>query len=387
MSGRPGQPVPKTAANRREGVNVSLLLRRPDDMHVHLRRGHRMPCYARLHARYFGRALLMPNTRPPITTAAELEAYRKEVQEALCGTQGRAGGEAGSAISACSEGGPGAEDTPAASRIREFNPLFSFELRPEQDREELRRLKAAGALCGKLYPKGVTTNSAEGAEDVFSLSGQFAAMAEEGIVLSVHGELPGLPVLEQEKAFLPLLKRICRKHPGLKIVLEHLSTKEAVETVAGLPARVGATITAHHLYSTIDDLLAGGLDRHLYCKPVLKFERDRQALREAACSGDPAFFFGSDSAPHPRGDKEGACGAAGIFSSAAALPVLAEVFAEEGRLSMLDDFCGRFGAEFYGLDVCGDRIELTEETWTVPGELCGAVPYLAGRTLRWRAAG
>jgi dihydroorotase len=147
---------------------------------------------------------------------------------------------------------------------------------------------------------------------------------------------------------------------------------------------VGATITAHHLYATIDDLLAGGLDPHLYCKPIVKFDRDRRALREAACSGDPAFFFGSDSAPHPRRDKEGTSAAAGVFSSAVLLPVLAEVFTEEGRLSMLDDFTGRFGAEFYGLEVSEERIELIEEAWRVPEEICGAVPFLAGKTLRLR---
>lgn len=309
-----------------------------------------MPAYARRHAASFGRALVMPNVLPPVASAAALEAYRAELRAAA----------------------PGLE------------PLMAFKLLPGMDGETVRGLAAAGALAGKYYPAGATTNSADGIADPGQAEEALDAMEELGLVLSVHGEDPAASAMEREAAFLPALELILARHPGLRVVLEHLASREALSFVLSGPERLAGTVTAHHLLLTMDDLLGEGLDPHLYCKPLLKTGADREALREAVLGGAGKLFFGSDSAPHPRAAKESRRAPAGIYSSPAALPALAALFEEAGALAELRGFVAGRGAAFYGLPAPSGSLELLREDWTVPEEADGAVPMLAGRRLSWR---
>ncbi len=333
-----------------------IALRRPDDMHVHLRQGPQLAGYVADLAASFARALIMPNTIPPIATPEGLAAYRDAILAAV----------------APSGGG--------------LTPLMTFKIQPGMDRERIRALKAAGAVAGKYYPVGVTTNSEDGIAESESVMGAIAAMEEEGLVLCLHGEEPGAEVLERERAFLPRLAELGRRFPSLRIVLEHVSSSDGVEAVLGLPDRVAATVTVHHLLYTLDDLLGGGLDPHLFCKPVVKSARDRAALQRVILEGNPRFFFGSDSAPHPKASKEGRAGAAGVYSAPVSLALLAGFFEERGRLEQLGPFVSRFGAEFYGLPANEGRLLLRREAWRVPSEIHGVVPLAAGRVLSWRAA-
>jgi dihydroorotase len=212
------------------------------------------------------------------------------------------------------------------------------------------------------------------------------AMEERGLVLCVHGEDPEAASLDRETAFLPRVEELLRRWPRLRIVLEHLSTAEAVDFVASGPRTIAATLTAHHLLYTIDDLLGGGLNPHLFCKPVLKSAGDREALRKAAFSGSPNFFFGSDSAPHQRAKKESASAPGGVYSAPTAIPALAGLFEKEGRLSDLPDFLSAFGAAFYGLAPVRGYLTLRKQAWIVPGEMDGVVPMCAGERLDWNLA-
>lgn len=329
-----------------------LELRRPDDFHVHLRQGPPLAAYAARSARHFGRALAMPNTVPPISSGRALGDYRRAVLAGMAGY-------------ACA-------------------PLFAFKLLPGMGAAAVRDCAAAGALAGKYYPVGSTTNAADGVPSPESVAEELAAMEELGLVLSVHAEDPARPALEREEAFLPVLERVIERYPRLKLVMEHVSSQAGAEAVMAWPERVAATITAHHLSFTIDDLLGERLTPSLYCKPVLKSERDRDALRQAASSGSPKFFFGSDSAPHPPEAK--AAGAAGCYAAPTALALLAEAFEELGRLDALEGFVSRAGAAFYGLPLNEGLLRLERSPWRVPELMDGAVPLAAGRTLRWRVA-
>jgi len=297
----------------------------------------------------------MPNILPPIADASSLIDYREKIIACL----------------------------PESS---DFTPLMSFKLLAGMNAGMVEACAKAGAVAGKYYPAGTTTNAADGPSNPELVSEALSAMESLGVVLSIHGEDPDVPSLEREGAFLAKLERILTRWPKLRIVLEHLSTKEAVDFVAAGPERLAATITAHHLLFTIDDMLGGSLNPHLFCKPLIKSAADRKALRNAVFSGSPKFFFGSDSAPHGRMAKESAHAPGGVYSSPTVIPALAGLFESEGALEVLRPFVAVNGAAFYGLPTSRGKLRLLREAWTVPGEIDGAVPMCAGNVLAWRLA-
>lgn len=324
---------------------------RPDDFHVHLRQGDAMAGFARdARDAGFARVLAMPNLKPPITGVAELSAYRAEIRRAA----------------------PGLE------------PLMSFALAKGMRRADIAALKEAGAVAGKYYPANATTNSEEGIADHEDAYPALEAMEELGIVLSVHAEEPSAEVLDRERAFLPRIEAIAKRFPALRIVVEHLSSADGVAFVLAAPPTVAGGVTVHHLLYTLDDLMGGALDPQLHCKPCLKTRRDREAIQQAVLSGDARFFFGSDSAPHPRERKECGAAASGTYTMPVALPLLAEFFSRAGKPELLDGFVARHGADFYGLPRNAGTIALVEEEWTVPAEIRGVAPLRAGKKLGWR---
>jgi len=332
-----------------------LILPKPDDFHVHLRQGGALQNYVRRQAAWCGRALVMPNTLPPIADASSLIDYREKIIACL----------------------------PESS---DFTPLMSFKLLAGMSAEAVEACAKAGAVAGKYYPAGTTTNAADGPSSPELITEALSAMESLGLVLSIHGEDPDVPSLEREGAFLATLEKILARWPRLRIVLEHLSTKEAVDFVAVGPERLAATIAAHHLLFTIDDMMGGSLNPHLFCKPVIKSAEDRKALRNAVFSGSPKFFFGSDSAPHGRAVKESAHAPGGVYSSPTTIPALAGLFESEGALEALRPFVAVNGAAFYGLPAPQGKLRLLREAWTVPGEIDGVVPMCAGKVLAWRLA-
>jgi dihydroorotase len=325
----------------------------PDDFHVHLRQGPELAAYAARSASQFGRVLVMPNVVPPLCGERALHDYKRAVEAGL------------------------------AAGARACTALMSFKLLPGMGERAVRACAEAGAIIGKYYPALVTTNAADGVPRPEAVREELLAMEDCGIVLSIHAEDPRFPALEREEAFLPIVDRLLRDYPSLRIVLEHLSTKAAVNAVRAWPAAVAATISAHHLAFTLDDIVGGALASAFFCKPILKGEADRRALIGAACSGSAKFFFGSDSAPHSPQAK--LAGAAGCYSAPVALPLLAQVFEEAGALGELEAFCSRRGAAFYGLEENPGRVGFYREDWTVPALLDGVEPLAAGRTLAWRA--
>ena len=329
-----------------------LVLRLPDDFHLHLRQGEALALYARREAASFGRALVMPNTVPPIVDGASVSDYRRRILAAL----------------------------PPGSR---FQPLMSFKLVPGMTGKAVTACAAAGAIVGKYYPAGVTTNAADGPRSFGEVAAALDAMEELDLVLCIHGEHPGAPSMERETAFLPEVEKIMARWPRLRVVLEHLSTAEAAAFVATGPVRLAATLTAHHLLYTIDDMLGEALTPHLFCKPILKSASDRRALREAVFSGSPRFFFGSDSAPHPRARKESGAAPGGVYSAPTAVPALAGLFEAEGALAALPDFLSSHGAAFYRLPAPEGSLKLVRRSWIVPGEIDGVVPMCAGERLSW----
>ncbi len=296
-----------------------IAIRRPDDWHVHLREGLLMKQMARRTAEQFARATVMPNTlNPPIRTAADASVYRQQIM--------------------------------AATRGMDFTPIMAIKLYPTTAVALIEGARETGVQAAKLYPEGVTTHSEDGIslENILSMYQVFQAMERLGMLLLLHGEAPGHFCLDREVVFLNTLMQIAKDFPRLKIVLEHITTQEAVSAVLSLPNTVAATITLHHLELTLDDVIGDKIHPHNFCKPIAKRPSDRQALLEAAFSGNPKFFFGSDSAPHPIEAKECAEGCAGVFTAPVAMPRLVEIFERHGALSRLEDFVSRFGAEFYG---------------------------------------
>jgi len=331
-----------------------LEIRVPDDFHVHLRQGPAMASYVARTAAHFGRFLAMPNVTPPICSGPVADDYLKAIRSAV-----------------------------VASGYRS-EPLMSFKLIAGMGAEAVYACAAAGAVAGKYYPAGATTNSADGIVDPDSVDAELSAMEHAGLYLSIHGEDPLAPALEREAAFLPVVDRLVSRYPRLRIVLEHLSTEAAVHAVSGWPDRVAATITAHHLSFTLDDIVGGNLDSAYFCKPLLKTARDRDALLRAAISGSPRFFFGSDSAPHPPAAK--AAGAAGLYSAPVALSLLASAFDGAGALDALEGFVSMTGARFYGLNLNEGRLRLWRHDWKVPDLIDGVSPLAAGKMLAWQAA-
>lgn len=334
----------------------SFSIATPDDFHVHLRQAPAMPAYARRQALCFGRSLVMPNTLPPLATGAQVAAYRDEI------------------LAATKDTGDGG-----------FEPLMCFKLLPGMGAATVWDCAAAGAIAGKYYPAGSTTNASDGLSQPSQAREALEAMEDLGLVLCIHAEEPGAPVLEREAAFIPTLELLLAEHPRLRIVVEHISSAALLAFTLAAPDRVAATVTAHHLLLDLDDLLGEGMNPHLYCKPVLKPREDRDALRAAVLRGERKLFFGSDSAPHPKAAKEGRKAAAGIYSSPLALCALAGLFEEGGAMGGLEDFVSRRGAAFYGLQPARGRLLLQRAPWTVPEEIDGVVPMLAGGKLEWSA--
>jgi len=341
----------------------ALTIRRPDDWHVHLRDGAALAAVLPFTAARFARAVVMPNLVPPVTTTAAALAYRGRILAAL-----------------------GAQ-TP-------FEPLMTLYLTDSTPVEEIAHARSAGCVVGcKLYPAGATTHSAAGVRDVRRLDAVFARMADLGLVLEVHGEVtdPQVDVFDREARFIDtVLAPLTERHPGLRVVFEHITTRAAVDFVLGARAGVAATITPQHLLMNRNALFAGGLRPHHYCSPVLKAEADRAALLEAVARGSPRLFLGTDSAPHARAAKEAACGCAGVFSAHAGIELYAEAFACAGALAQLEGFASCHGADFYGLPRNGGTITLVPQPWQVPAHYAfGAdelVPLRAGERIAWRLA-
>ena len=341
----------------------SLTLTRPDDAHLHLRDGAALASVLPHTARAFARAVVMPNLRPPVTDTALAAAYRERILAAL----------------------------PKGSK---FEPLMTLYLTDNTGAEEIVRAKRSGFVCGvKYYPAGATTNSEAGVTRIERAYPALAAMEEHDLPLLVHGEVttPGVDVFDRERVFLEtVLAGITRRFPRLRIVLEHVTTREAVEFVLAVGPHVAATVTAHHLLYNRGAMFAGGIRPHYYCLPVLKREEHRQALLRAATGGNPKFFLGTDSAPHARADKETLCGHAGIYTAHAAIELYAEVFEQAGALDKLEAFASFHGADFYRLPRNRGSITLQKEPWTVPGEIpfgsATLVPLRAGESVGWRLA-
>lgn len=336
-----------------------VTITRPDDWHVHFRDGdvlaHTVPPVAQV----FGRAVAMPNLVPPIATTEQALAYAERLR--------------------------------AASPRADFVPLPSLYLTEATTPEEVHSAKEAGLIAAKLYPAGATTHSDAGVRDLARIEPALAAMAEVGLVLQLHGEStdPEHDVFEREARFIEAtLAPLCARHPELHVVLEHVTTQAGVAFVHAAGRKVAATITAHHLEVERTDLFRGGLRPHLYCLPVPKSRADRDALLEAAMSGHPRFFLGSDSAPHPRASKESACCPAGVYSGHHAILHYAEVFDRHGAIGHLGAFASHFGAEFYGLPRNADTITLERVPIEIPQALPfgqgEVVPYKAGERLHWR---
>jgi dihydroorotase len=340
-----------------------LILRRPDDWHLHLRDGAAMESIVADSARRFARAIVMPNLKPPVRTTEQALHYRERILGAL----------------------------PADVS---FEPLMTLYLTDDTPPEEIARAKLSGRVFGvKLYPAGATTHSDAGVTRLSRCFHTLERMQELGLPLLVHGEStdPAIDVFDREKAFIEdVLGPTVERFPGLKIVLEHITTRDAVQYVEVTGPNVAATITAHHLLMNRNALFMGGIRPHYYCLPVLKREEHREALVEAATSGNPKFFLGTDSAPHARPTKETACGCAGIYTAHAAIELYAIAFEEAGALEKLEDFSSRFGAEFYGLPLNEERIALVRREWQVPETLAFGseqlVPLRAGETLPWKLA-
>jgi dihydroorotase len=340
-------------------ASQTLTIRSPDDWHVHLRDDAMLERVARHTARQFARAIVMPNLAPPVTTVAAAAAYRDRIVAAA---------------------GPG------------FTPLMTCYLTDQTDPDELARGHAEGVwVAAKLYPAGATTNSASGVTDFARLVPTLERMQAIGMVLCVHGEVtdPEVDTFDREAVFIErVLSKIVEGFPALKIVLEHVTTEEAVGFVTSAGPNVAATVTPQHLVINRNALFAGGLRPHAYCLPVAKREQHRLAVRAAAVSGLPKFFLGTDSAPHAREAKESACGCAGIFNAPFALESYVAVFEEENALERFEAFASEHGARFYGLPLNEGTVTLARAPWTVPREYvfgdATVVPLRAGETMRWR---
>jgi len=339
---------------------ATLTITRPDDWHLHLRDGAALQAVLPFTARQFGRAIVMPNLKPPVTSAAQALAYRQRIEAAL----------------------------PAGSR---FTPLMTLYLTDHTPPAEMRAAREAGIVALKLYPAGATTHSDAGVTDIRKTYPTLEAMQREGLLLLVHGEVtdPAVDLFDREAVFIErVMQPLRRDFPDLKVVFEHITTREAAQYVAGADARTAATITAHHLLYNRNALFLGGLRPHYYCLPVLKREEHRLALVAAVASGSPKFFLGTDSAPHAAVLKEQSVCGAGCFTAPAALELYAEAFEAAGALQHLEGFASFHGADFYGLPRNTGTVTLRREPWTLPETLpfgdALIKPLRAGDTLNWK---
>jgi dihydroorotase len=337
-----------------------ISLTQPDDWHLHLRDGAALAAVLPATARQFARAIVMPNLRPPVTTAAAAVAYRQRIEAAL----------------------------PAGLR---FTPLMTLYLTDNTPPEEIARAKAAGVVALKLYPAGATTNSDAGVTDLRKCHATLEAMQREGLLLLVHGEVTDaeIDIFDREAVFIDrVMQPLRRSFPELKVVFEHITTAEAAQYVAEAGPHTAATLTAHHLLYNRNALFTGGLRPHYYCLPVLKKEKHRQALVQAATSGSPRFFLGTDSAPHAAAMKEQSVCGAGCYTAPAALELYAEAFEAAGALARLEGFASHHGPDFYGLPRNTGTVTLKREAWTLPETLpfgdATLKPLRAGETLNWK---
>lgn len=343
-------------------MTEKLTLTRPDDWHLHVRDGGILTDVVPATAACFGRAIIMPNLVPPVTTAADAIAYRERILAAAKGTA--------------------------------FEPLMTLYLTESMTPETIREAKAAGVVAAKLYPAGATTNSDSGVKDIRNIYPVLEAMADCGMLLLVHGEVTDadIDIFDREKVFLErVLTPTLEAFPNLKVVLEHITTADSAEFVQQHTGdNLAATLTPQHLMYNRNHMLVGGIRPHLYCLPILKRNRHQKALRDAVASGDKRFFLGTDSAPHAKDRKEAACGCAGCYSAYGAIGLYADIFEELGILDKLEAFASFNGPDFYGLPRNTDTITLVREPWTMPAELPLAdgtiVPLKAGETVHWRLA-
>ncbi len=340
-----------------------LVVTRPDDWHLHLRDGTVLASVLPDTARRFGRAIVMPNLQPPVTTVEQAGAYRERILAAV----------------------------PPGLR---FDPLMTLYLTNATSPAEIARAKASGFVHAlKYYPAGATTNSENGVTDLTRISKVLAAMEKHDVPLLLHGEVTDaeIDIFDREAVFIERhLARLVREFPGLRMVLEHITTRAGAQFVTDAPDNVAATITAHHLLLNRNALFAGGLRPHLYCLPVLKREHHRQALVAAATGGNPKFFLGTDSAPHPQHAKESACGCAGIYTAHAAIELYAEAFEQADALERLEAFASFHGADFYRLPRNADTLVLERRAWTVPKQIGSGreaiVPFRADQSVAWHLA-
>ncbi len=340
---------------------TELQITRPDDWHVHLRDGAALADTVPATARYFGRAIIMPNLVPPAMTTEQALGYRQRILQQV-------------------------------PPERTFEPLMTLYLTDRTDPLEIERARQSGQVVAcKLYPAGATTNSDSGVTRLENVYPVLEKMAEVGMPLLVHGEVThaDVDIFDREKAFLDSqLLPLTQRFPTLRIVLEHITTADAASFVREASSNVAATITVQHLMFNRNHMLAGGMRPHFYCLPILKRNTHQQALQDVAISGDPKFFLGTDSAPHARGAKESACGCAGCFTAPAALELYAEVFEELGALDRLEGFASHHGPDFYRLPRNPDRIKLIKADWTLPDEYpfgaSSIVPLRAGTVIRWK---
>jgi len=338
-----------------------ITITRPDDWHLHLRDGDALKAVLPDTANRFGRAIVMPNLRPPVTTTALAAEYRQRILDAI----------------------------PAGAN---FEPLMTLYLTDNTSAAEITRAKASGFVHGvKLYPAGATTNSDSGVSSLDACGEALEAMQESGMPLLVHAEVTDadVDVFDRERVFIDRhMQPLLTKYPELKVVFEHITTKDAAEFVVSAPSNVAATITPHHLLMNRNAMFTGGIRPHHYCLPILKREEHRLALVSAATSGNPKFFLGTDSAPHAKSSKEAACGCAGMYSAHAGIELYAEAFEAAGALDKLEGFASFYGADFYGLPRNTDQITLLKTAWNVPESITFAadilVPLRAGQSIAWK---
>ncbi|MED5271746.1 MAG: dihydroorotase [Candidatus Thermoplasmatota archaeon] len=340
---------------------IHIEIQTPDDWHLHFRDGDMLNETVSATARCFKRAIVMPNLVPPVTNAKMVEEYRQRILDAR----------------------------PEGS---DFEPLMTLYLTNETTSEDIVAAKQAGTVAAKLYPAGATTNSDAAVKSLDSLFPIFEEMQNQGMLLLIHGEVTDdhIDIFDREKEFIDRnLTRIVSAFPELKIVFEHITTKDAVDFVVAANDNVAATITPQHLLLNRNDLLVGGVRPHNYCLPVLKRNIHQQALREVITTGNKKFFLGTDSAPHEKNKKESACGCAGCYSAWSAIELYTQVFDELGALDKLEGFASHYGADFYGLPRNEGTITLVKEEWTIPEQIILSngnpiVPFFAGQNCTWK---